>query len=512
MKDADMKDAGMTAIEIIGIVGAGVMGTGIAQIAATAGLDVRLFDLREGAAAAAIGKLGGTFDTLVGKGKIAADDAAAALARVSAAGAVEDLGGCDLVIEAIVENLEAKRALFAALEAVVGEKAILATNTSSLSVTAIAAACGRPGRVAGLHFFNPVPLMRVVEVIPGFHTDAQVTAALVALTARLGHRGVVARDTPGFIVNHAGRAYGTEALRLVEEGVAGFAEIDRILRGAAGFRMGPFELFDLTGLDVSHPATEAIFTQFYGELRYKPSYLAQQRVAAGRLGRKSGKGFFDSTGERAQPETSPAAKAAYDGPAVWLAPDGDRREDVRAIVTAAGGVLDDAARPAEGSLLLVMPLGEDATCIAQRHGLDAARAVALDTLLPLDRHRTLMTTPVTDARYVEAALALFGADGHGATVIRDSLGFVTQRVLAMVINLAAEIAQQRIATPADIDDAVRLGLGYPSGPLAWGDSIGPERICTILSRITALSGDARYRPGAWLRRRAALGLSLMHED
>lgn len=502
----------MADMQTIGIVGAGVMGTGIAQIAASAKFDVRLFDLREGAANVAIGNLGATFDKLVGKGKVAADAAEVALARVSSATAIGDLADCDLVIEAIAENLEAKRALFASLEAVIGDNAILATNTSSLSVTAIAAACGKPERVAGLHFFNPVPLMRVVEVIPGFHTSERVIATLVALINRLGHRGVVARDTPGFIVNHAGRAYGTEALRIVEEGVAGFAEIDRILREAAGFRMGPFELFDLTGLDVSHPATEAIFKQFYGEPRYKPSYLAQQRVAAGRLGRKSGQGFFNYAGERSQPSAASPAGAAYDGPPVWLSPDGNRRGEVRAIVEAAGATLDEGAQPSNESLLLVTPLGEDATCAAHRQGLDAARVIALDTLLPLDRHRTVMKTPATVVRYTQAALELFRSDGHHATVIRDSLGFVTQRVLAMVVNLAAEIAQLRIATPIDIDDAVRLGLGYPLGPLAWGDRIGADRVLSVLSRIEAISGDARYRPSAWLRRRAVLGLSLMHED
>jgi 3-hydroxybutyryl-CoA dehydrogenase len=276
--------------------------------------------------------------------------------------------------------------------------------------------------------------------------------------------------------------------------------------------MGPFELFDLTGLDVSHPATEAIFTQFYADPRYRPSYLAQQRVVAGRLGRKAGRGFFDYTGAPLPQSAAPPAGVTYGGPAVWLAPDGDQRAEVLAIVKGAGAILDDGERPSDKSLLVVMPLGEDATCVAVRLGLDAKRVIALDTLLPLDRHRTLMTTPATDTSYTQFALALFGSDGHGATVIRDSLGFVVQRVLAMIVNLAAEIAQQRIATPVDIDDAVRLGLGYPFGPLAWGDRIGANRILTALSHIEAISGDVRYRPSAWLRRRASLGLSLMHDD
>ncbi|MFZ2911424.1 MAG: 3-hydroxyacyl-CoA dehydrogenase NAD-binding domain-containing protein, partial [Candidatus Desulfobacillus denitrificans] len=270
-------------VQTLGIAGAGAMGRGIAQIAAQAGLRVLLFDLAPGAAAKAGEAIAATLSGLAAKGKIARQDADAAAARIEPASALEAFASCQIVIEAIVEKLEAKRRLFAALEDIVGEDCILASNTSSLSVTEIAAACKRPGRVAGCHFFNPVPLMKVVEVIDALLTEPWVGEALAELSRRMGHTPVRARDTPGFIVNHAGRGYVTEALRLLGENVAEVHVIDAVLREAAGFRMGPFELLDLTGLDVSHPVMESIYHQYYEEPRYRPSVLAAQRLAGGLL-------------------------------------------------------------------------------------------------------------------------------------------------------------------------------------------------------------------------------------
>ncbi len=232
---------------VLGIAGAGLMGRGIAQVAVQAGFDTVLYDTRAGAADAAKDAIATQLHRLVEKGKTDARTAEAAIARVRPVASLADFAGCGIVIEAIVEDLEAKRELFRALERVVTPECILATNTSSLSVTAIAAACARPERVAGLHFFSPVPLMKVVEVIDGVRGDPEVATRLVELARAFGHAPVRAKDTPGFLVNHAGRAFGTEALRLLSEGVAEFHQIDDVLREAAGFRMGPFELLDLTG-------------------------------------------------------------------------------------------------------------------------------------------------------------------------------------------------------------------------------------------------------------------------
>jgi len=501
-------------INIMGLVGTGVMGAGIAQIAAQAGVQVRLYDAREGAALTACDNLAATLGKLVAKGKITEASADAAMALLKPVAAIEELAGCDMVVEAIIENLDAKRGLLTQLEGIVDAECILATNTSSLSVSAIATACQHPQRVAGFHFFNPVPLMKVVEVIDGIATDPAVSDALLDLAKRMGHTGVRAKDTPGFIVNHAGRAYGTEALKILGEGVALQGDVDRILREGAGFRMGPLELFDLTALDVSHPVMESIYTQFFHDPRYTPSPLTRQMLVAGRVGRKVGQGFYRYQNgqmvDAPQPQPVPSVEQL---PPVWVATENtDDRQTLVELLDALGAQVEEGDHPSEQALCLIAPYGDDATTATNRFGVDAARTVCVDLLTDLSRHRTLMMTPATRPDMRVAAHALFARDGVGVTVIRDSVGFVAQRVLAMVVNLACDIAQQRIASPEDIDQAVRLGLGYPQGPLAWGDSLGPRRLLTILERMLNVTGDPRYRPSHWLRRRALLGLSLRLDE
>lgn len=497
-------------INIMGLVGTGVMGAGIAQIAAQAGVEVRLYDAREGAAQAARDKLEATLGKLVAKSKITQEAADAALALLRPVASIEELAGCDMIVEAIVENLDVKRSLLTQLETIVDDQCILATNTSSLSVSAIATACKRPERVAGFHFFNPVPLMKVVEVIDGLATEPAVCEALMELAKRMGHTGVRAKDTPGFIVNHAGRAYGTEALKILGEGVASQGEVDRILRESAGFRMGPLELFDLTALDVSHPVMESIYEQFYHDPRYRPSPLTRQMLVAGRVGRKVSQGFYRYENGRMmdapQPQPVPSVEQL---PPVWIAAESaSDQQKLVSLLKTLGAQVEEGERPSEQALCLMAPYGDDATTAASCFGVDPERTMCIDLLTDLSRHRTLMTNPATRADMRDAAHALFARDGVGVSVIRDSLGFVAQRVLAMVVNLACDIAQQQIASAEDIDNAVRLGLGYPQGPLAWGDLLGPRRLLTILERMVEMTGDPRYRPSPWLRRRVHLGLSL----
>jgi 3-hydroxybutyryl-CoA dehydrogenase len=506
MPDANRSDL------VLGVVGTGTMGRGIAQIAAAAGIETRLLDARPGAAGEARAGIAAAFDMLAGKDRMERGAAEAAKARLRPVDGEAALAGCHVVVEAIVEDLEAKRALFARLEPVVGPDCLLATNTSSLSVTAIASGCTRPERVAGFHFFNPVPLMKVVEVIDGALTDPAVGDALAALARRMGHRPVRAADTPGFVVNHAGRGFGTEALRILQDGVVSFDEIDRILRDLAGFRMGPFELLDLTGLDVSHPVMESIYGQFYHEPRFRPSYVLRGRLAAGLLGRKTGRGFYTYENGRQVPVPVPAVPLGERRP-VWIAADEPGwRDDLAALVDGAGWRLDPGEMPAPGSLCLVAPLGRDATTTALDLGVDPERTVAIDLLFGLQARRVLMTTPATSAAFRDTAAALAAAGGTPVSVLRDSPGFVAQRTLATIVNVACEIAQQRIAAPDDIDDAVRLGLGYPRGPLAWGDAIGPRRLLRVLSALLDATGDPRYRPSLWLSRRARLGLSLLSPE
>src|SRR5512134_1140855 len=492
----------------LGIVGTGVMGRGIAQIAAQAGIRVVLYDTRSDAAPAAQDYIATTLAKLAEKGRIPADAATRAIGRIEIAHVLAHLSACHVVVEAIVEELAAKRELFHNLEAVVLDDCLIATNTSSLQVTAIAAACRRPERVGGFHFFNPVPLMKVVEVIGGVRTAPWVTEALTALARRCGHTPVRAQDTPGFIVNHAGRGFGTEALQALREGVAEFYEIDRILRDCAGFRMGPFELFDLTGLDVSHPVMESIYNQYYQEPRYRPSPLTGQRVVAGLLGRKSGnRGFYEYADGQAKPRpVAPVPDAAV--PKVWIARHG-LHDQLAAAVAKLGVHADHGDRPGPDSLCLVAPLGLDATSAAVAERIDPTRTVAVDCLFGLAKRRTMMTTPATALAMRDAAHALLARDGVPVSVIRDSAGFVAQRVVAHIVNIGCDIAQQRICSPQDLDLAVTLGLGYPKGPLAWGDAVGPARVLEVLERLQSFYGDPRYRPSPWLKRRALLGLSLL---
>ena len=493
----------------IGVVGAGLMGRGIAQVTAQAGIDTLIYDTQAGVAQGARDGIVTQLQRLAEKGKLTPGDAADAGARLRPVQSLGDLAACEIVIEAIVEDIDAKRELFRALERVVGPECVLATNTSSLSVTAIAAACARPGRVAGLHFFSPVPLMKVVEVIEGVRTEGWVGERLLELAERLGKVPVRARDTPGFLVNHAGRGYGTEALRLVAEGIAEFDAIDDILREAAGFRMGPFELLDMTGLDVSQPVMDSIYHQFYEEPRFRPTPLLAQRRVGGLLGRKSGQGFYryaDGAREAIAPPPPVAARPA----SVWVSrADPAAHARVAAVAARLGTQVDGGAQPGPDSLCVVLPWERDATAAALDEHLDPRRVVALDAWFGLDTRRTLMATPLTEMSWRERALGLFAADGVPATLIRDGPGFVAPRVVAHVVNIACDIAQQRIATPADIDRAVTLGLGYRQGPLAMGDALGAPKVLRLLAGLLDFYGDPRYRPSPWLTRRARLGVSLL---
>ena len=496
----------------VAVVGAGAMGRGIAQVAATGGARVLLHDTRPGAAAEARDFVANMLSRAAAKGRMTEAAAAEATALITPAETLAELAPADVVIEAIVEDIAAKQALFAELEGIVAADAILASNTSSLSITRIAAGCAKPGRVAGFHFFNPVPLMPLVEVIAGIRTAPAIVDELVTLGARMGRTPVRVADAPGFLVNQVGRGYTVEATHLVAEGVADFVTIDRIMRQAAGFRMGPFELLDLTALDVTHPATVEIYEQTFHEPRFRPATLMDQRRQAGLLGRKTGAGHYTYTdGKPEVPDEAPLP--AFDGGSFWIDPSRPKVAAALAgIVQAAGGTVDGGAQPAADSVLLVAPLGEDASACAVAQGLDATRLVAVDPLFGFAGRRSMMGTPVTDPAVLTRAQAMLGADGTPVAVLRDSPGFVAQRIIACIINIASQVASRGIAAPQDIDRAVTLGLNYPHGPLAWADALGPQRVLTILEGVQGCTGDPRYRPDPWLRRRAQLGVSMLTPD
>ena len=498
----------------IAVIGAGAMGQGIAQIAAQAGSQVKLFDKDPGASDRARQSVSGQWDKLVAKGKMDAAAAAACVARLALPATLAELSDCELVIEAIVERLDIKRALFTELESIVSAQAVLVTNTSSLSVTAIAAGLKHPERFAGYHFFNPVPLMKVVEVIRGLKTSADCCEALTQYAREMGHTPVQAQDTPGFIVNHAGRGYGTEALRIVSEGIADFATIDRILKDQAGFKLGPFELMDLTALDVSHPVMESIYHQYYEEPRYRPSVITAQRLAGGLLGKKTGEGFYRYANGVAEWPAEAPVPVVNDMPPVWVSPRASRRAELLLLLKTLGATIETGASPSMNALTLVAPLGFDITTVAVVERLDPARTVGIDMLIDdaQTKRRVLATNPATRVDMRDAAHALFARDGKAVSVIRDSGGFVTQRVVAHIVNIASDICQQGVCSPQDLETAVTLGLGYPQGPLAMGNRYGPTNMLEVLFNMQTVYGDARYRPSPWLRRRGAIGLSLLQEE
>jgi 3-hydroxybutyryl-CoA dehydrogenase len=495
----------------VAVFGAGTMGRGIAQVCAQAGLTALLFDAREGAVAEAIAAVDKPLAGLVTKGRMTAEDKEGVLARMRPIASYDDAAGADVVIEAIVEDLDAKRALFRSMEQRIALDAVLATNTSSLSVTAIAAGCARPERVAGLHFFNPPPLMRLVEVIGGLRTDPALVEALAGFVKRINKHPVVATDTPGFVVNHAGRAYGPEALRIVAQGIASPREVDLLMKEAVGFRMGPFELLDLIGGDVTHAVMVSMFEQYFGEPMYQPSPRMTTRVAAGLLGRKSKQGFYSYDGA---PDAGPPTVNVLAQPkpaAAWVA-DEEGGRDLAELLEATGIDVQLDGKPAPDVLCFVTPLGEDATGAAVRLKLDPARTVAVDMFGRFSGRRTLMKTPLTSPEAIGEAVAALAATGAPVTVINDSAGFVMQRLLAMIVNVGTRIAELRIAAPADIDTAVELGLNYPKGPLALGDALGPARVLAVLDGMHGVTLDPKYRATAWLRRRARLGVSLLTPD
>ena len=500
--------------QTVGIVGTGAMGRGIAQICAQAGSLVLLHDSQEQACQKAIESLQALWLRMAEKGRLSPAQVQEYMGRLRATSALSDLASCDLVIEAIVEKLDVKQSVFQQLEALVRPDAVLATNTSSLSVTAIASALKRPERFAGYHYFNPVPLMKVVEVIAGLRTDPKVCEQLDAHARATGHTPVHAQDTPGFIVNHAGRGYGTEALRIVSEGITDFATVDRILRDQVGFKLGPFELLDLTALDVSHPVMESIYHQYYQEPRYRPSVITAQRLAAGVLGRKTGMGFFNYVDGKAQIAAEAPAPSVHEMPPVWVSSRAVRRAELLQLLKDLGAKIETGASPSSQALCLVAPLGFDVTTVAVVERLDPARTLGIDLLFAdaATRRRVLATNPATREDMRHAAHALFARDGKVVSVIRDSGGFVTQRVVANMVNIACDICQQQICTPQDLELAVTLGLGYPMGPLAMGDLLGPDNVLETLFNLQTVYGDPRYRPSPWLRRRGAIGLSLTHVE
>jgi 3-hydroxybutyryl-CoA dehydrogenase len=500
----------------LGVLGAGTMGSGIALAALQADLPVVLVDLspqmRERAAAY-------IRQHLERKGLVERQDA------LQLSSTSQDLAGCQVVVEAIPEDLPLKRAVFAELDRACAPPAVLATNTSTLTVTAIASATGSPARVAGMHFFNPAPVMPLVEIARGAETSEQAVQALVELAQRLGKTPVVTGDTPGFIVNRVARPFYGEALRLLGEGAATHEQIDLLARLGAGFPLGPFELMDLIGIDVNLAAAQAMYAASHGEPRYRPHRIQEQMVQRGALGRKTGRGFYtyrEGVRVGAAPAVPPPGAAGGSvllSPGQWapglsplLARRGHSRREPRgdrpviAIVAAGraeGGPAEverhDQNLPADVPLLCQMA---DVTWSTVAEGLEhPARLVGFDGLFFVEgRAVSLVAGPQTSDEIREKADLWVRSLGKLPVWHAESPALVLPRLVCCLANEAAFALQDGVADAAGIDTAMRLGLNYPRGPLAWAESLGYRTVVAVLDHLYEEYHEERYRVAPGLRR------------
>ena len=493
------------------VVGAGIMGAGIAQVAAQAGHPVQLFDMRDGAAAAAKAKLGTTLDSLVSKAKLAADAAQATLARITPIAAMAEAAQAGLVVEAIVEDLGAKRSLFQQLEGIVGETCVLATNTSSISVTAIANGLKKPRRLVGMHFFNPVPLMKLVEVVSGLQTAREVADAIFALSKLWNKVPVHCKSTPGFIVNRIARPYYAETLALLLEQAATPQVLDACLRGA-GFRMGPCELMDLIGHDTNFAVTNSVYAANFQDKRFMPSLVQAEMVAGGLFGRKSGQGFYS------YPDGAPALPVAvHEAPAT-----------AREVTVHGEGAIADLLEQRATAALAAQGWGParlrnsawtglevDGARLVLTTGLTAAEMAAPSAhkdVAVFDRVLQLPPAPGTALAYALApgasahwqaqAPAWLAALGFSPLPVADAPGLVVARTVAMLINEGADAVLQGVCVPEGADAAMKLGVNYPAGPFEWLAGWNETAIAHLLDRLDAHYRGERYRVSPYLRRRA----------
>jgi len=500
------------------VIGAGTMGAGIAQLAAQAGARTLLYDAVPDAVGRAIERTRSALERLVERGRIERAEVDSLLERIEPAASLEALAGCGIVIEAAPERLELKLELFRSLAEVVGPGCVLATNTSSLSVTEIAAGTPEPGRVVGLHFFNPPPVMRLVEVVPGAVSTREAVALARAVGEAMDKRVIEARDVAGFLVNRCNRPFSLTSLRLLGERVADVEQIDRIVRMEGGFRMGPFELQDLVGLDTNHAVAEAFQRQSYGEPRYQPSPIQARMVAAGRLGRKTGLGWYahaeDADGPRPVPDPDPPAAGGGDGRVVAVTGDLPVAAELAAAAREAGfdsAVDGDLA----GEPWLTLDCDGTASANGPRarllwngslHATDPA-AAGFHVIPPLDRARLIEVTSTPRTEEVSRArlTELIAALGRHAEPVGDAPGLVLGRVVAQLVNETAFLIGEGNGSPEDVDAGLTLGLSHPRGPVEWSALIGLRHVVGVLDALHRELGEERYRVAPLLRRRLALG-------
>lgn len=489
--------------EIIGVVGAGTMGAGIAQVAAAAGHPVCLMDVRPGAAAAAREQIDQVLIGLVKKGRLTEADRLQLVARITPVDSLAQLRDAALVIEVIVEKLAPKQDLLRDLEAHVSPRTILASNTSSISITALANGMQHPQRLVGMHFFNPVPLMKLVEVISGAETDAGAAKIVLDIARSWGKIPVPAKSTPGFIVNRIARPFYAETLALLQEQAGTPAQLDALMR-AAGFRMGPCELMDLIGHDINYSVTQSVFEANYGDQRFVPSLVQKALLDGGRLGRKSGKGFYVGT-----PEVAPLADRAEPSERLTLAGSGAAAERLANWLTATGlSFARDTTTDWTGlqcaSCTLHLSDGRTATQLGAERQTRHAAVMDLPLAASARNGLAIAFAGSMDAAQKERAIAELHNAGLAVTVLRDVPGLLVARTIAMLINEAADAVHQGVCDAQGADLAMKLGTNYPAGPFEWLADIGVDYVVTLLGHLSHAYRGERYRVSPLLQQQAWL--------
>jgi 3-hydroxybutyryl-CoA dehydrogenase len=500
----------VSAPQALGVVGAGTMGAGIAQLGCAAGMSVTLHDPVPEALAAGIERVRKGLDRWIEKGRIAE------AGPLEPAASLDGLAGCELVIEAAPERPELKRELFGGLAEVLSADAVVATNTSSIPVTSLAGSFGRPENVVGMHFFNPPPLMRLLEVIRADQTGDRAVAVARAAGEAMGKTVILAADGPGFLVNRCGRPFGAEGLRLLQERVATHDQIDRICRLGGGFRMGPFELMDLVGVDVGFEVAKSFTELSFGEPRWKPSPIQARMVAAGRLGRKAGRGYYDypEDGAYRPDDPEPLELGGGDGRALLVLGEGAVADGLRERAQVAGYAL--AERDAAVVVDARLPSGEPpdtgstpllVLCADRSLAASGAGDAVGFHLLP----------PVAEARLVEltrpaggSADCAEGAEGFARSLglhaewVGDAPGLVLGRIVCQLVNEAAFAIGEGVGSAEDVDTGLTLGLNHPRGAVAWGELIGHGQVLATIDGLWSERREERYRAAPLLRAGAAL--------
>jgi 3-hydroxybutyryl-CoA dehydrogenase len=508
------------AATVIGVVGAGTMGSGIAQLAAKAGARTLLHDpiaeaLERGAERARDG-----LGKEASKGKLTAADAQAARERLQTANALADLAPCELVIEAAPERLDIKHDLYRQLSEIVSAECVLASNTSSLPITAIAAAATHPERVVGMHFFNPAPLMRLLEVVSGLLSDERALAIADATGEAMGKDVIRATDGPGFLVNRCNRPFGLEALRLLAERLADIPTIDRIVRMGGGFRMGPFELSDLVGVDTGFDVSKSFYELSFGEPRWRPSPIQARQVAAGLHGRKSGRGYYDYSGESsyrsADPQPPQPVRPAEGEGLIVVSGEGVIAEQLRAAAEQAGYDVHNPHTPQTELPALIVeceeiedeeaPRGAPRLVLCDRGSLASldpgGPAVGFHALPPFSECKLVELTRSESSSPAAAARAerFFAALGKHVEWVGDAPGLVLGRIVCQLVNESAFALGEGVGSAQDIDTGMVLGLNHPRGPLAWADQIGLDHVLLVLEALCEEYREERYRPAPLLQR------------